>query len=118
MIQHIVLFRPRAEITHEQLATFIGAFERASREIPGVVRASVGRDAKLAIDYAGEFSAARYPYSAVIEFADRAGLLTYLTHPLHLALGKLFWQTCESTIILDAEVVDAKQESLRPFLEG
>ena len=116
MIQHIVLFRPKAEVDAEQLTVFADAFERACREIPSVVRAAVGRDAKLAVDYAGEFSAARYPYSAVIEFTDRKGLFAYLTHPLHLTLGRQFWQTCESTIILDVEVVDAKTESLTTFV--
>jgi hypothetical protein len=40
----------------------------------------------------------------------------YLQHPLHVALGRLFWQSCESTVILDAEVVDAKTQSLSSFV--
>lgn len=113
MIQHIVLFKPRPEATRGELETFITAFERACREIPGIARAIVGKDAQLGVDYAGEFADQRYKYSAVIEFADRAALFTYLQHPLHVALGRLFWQSCESTVILDAEVVDATTESLR-----
>jgi Stress responsive A/B Barrel Domain len=112
VIQHIVLFKPRAEATRDDLEAFIAAFERACREIPGVARALVGSDAQLGVDYAGEFADQRYKYSAVLDFADRAALFTYLQHPLHVALGKLFWRTCESTVILDAEVVDAKVEKL------
>lgn len=112
MIQHIVLFKPRAEATRAELEEFIATFERACREIPGVARARVGKDAELGVNYAGEFADQRYKYSAVIEFADRAALFTYLQHPLHVALGKLFWRTCESTVILDADVVDAKVEKL------
>ena len=115
MIQHIVLFKPRPEATRDELAAFITAFEHACREIPGVARAIVGKDAELGVNYAGEFADQRYKYSAVIDFADRAALFTYLQHPLHMALGLLFWKTCESTVILDAEVVDAKTESLARF---
>lgn len=117
MIQHIVLFKPRDGATRDELEAFITAFERACREIPGVSRAMVGKDAKLGVNYAGEFADQRYTYSAVIEFADRASLFTYLQHPLHVALGRLFWQACESTVILDAEVVDARTESLAAFVD-
>jgi hypothetical protein len=113
MIQHIVLFKPRETATRDELEAFINAFERACREIPGVARAIVGKDAALGVNYAGEFADQRYKYSAVLDFVDRAALFTYLQHPLHVALGQLFWRTCESTVILDAEVVDAKTESLK-----
>lgn len=116
MIQHIVLFKPRPDATPEDLEAFITAFERACREIPGVARALVGKDAELGVNYAGEFADQRYKYSAVIEFADRAALFVYLQHPLHVALGRLFWKTCESTVILDADVVDAKATSLAQFV--
>lgn len=116
MIQHIVLFKPRDDATRDELEAFITAFERACREIPGVARAVVGKDAQLGVDYAGEFADQRYTYSAVMDFADRAALFSYLQHPLHVALGKLFWRTCESTVILDAEAADAKTESLAKFV--
>jgi len=118
VIQHIVLFKPRPEATRDQLEAFITAFERACREIPGVARAIVGKDAELGVDYAGEFADQRYKYSAVIEFTDRAALFTYLQHPLHVALGRLFWQSCESTVILDAETIDVTRESLAQFVGG
>jgi hypothetical protein len=116
VIQHIVLFKPRDGATREELDALISAFERACREIPGVARAIVGKDAQLGVDYAGEFADQRYKYSAVIDFSDRAALFTYLQHPLHVALGQLFWRTCESTVILDAEAIDAKSASLAESL--
>lgn len=51
---------------------------------------------------------ADYPFAAVIEFDDAVGLKAYLAHPAHGALRTLFWQSCEATVIIDVETVDAR----------
>ena len=49
--------------------------------------------------------------------ANAAGLAAYFAHPLHLPLAKLFHQTCEATLIVNAETRDANGP-LGDFLLG
>jgi hypothetical protein len=100
MIAHIVLFRPRADVTPGEQRAFIVALENACRHVPTIRRATIGRS--LPNDNGADF-----PYTAVIEFDDEAGLTAYLAHPLHVPLAELFRQTCAATMIVNAETTDA-----------
>ena len=115
MIAHIVLFRPKADLNLDARREFAEIFQRTCREVSSVRRARIGRALASDMGYVGAFDA-RYTFSAVIEFDDQAGLLEYLVHPAHQTLGKLFWETCEATAILDVEMADAVNDSLAPFL--
>jgi hypothetical protein len=108
VIAHIVLFRPRADITAADRHAFVTALERACRDVPMIRRATVGRS----VD--GD-RGAEFPYTAVIEFDSEADLDAYIAHPLHLPLAKLFRQTCEATVIVNARTKDGR-ESLKEFL--
>jgi hypothetical protein len=100
MISHIVLFRPRPDVTEEERRAFVQALEFACRGVPSIRRVRVGRS--LADDNGRE-----YPYTAVMEFDDATGFAAYLAHPLHLPLARLFHQTCAATLIVNAETTDA-----------
>jgi hypothetical protein len=50
-----------------------------------------------------------FPYAAIAEFDDRAGLTSYLTHPAHLALGEQFNATVEAALVFDYDAVDASE---------
>jgi hypothetical protein len=108
MISHIVLFRPRADVTPGDRRAFVAALEDACRRVPTIRRATIGRS--LPDDTGRDF-----PYTAVIEFDDKAGLTAYLSHPLHGPLANLFRQTCAATMIVNAETTDAGTP-LAPFL--
>jgi hypothetical protein len=43
MVSHIVLMKPRADLTPAERQAFVAAFERAVREIPSVRHVRVGR---------------------------------------------------------------------------
>jgi hypothetical protein len=102
MISHIVLFRPRADVTPGEQRAFVAALENACRQVPTIRRATIGRS--LPDDNGRDF-----PYTAVIEFDDEAGFTTYLAHPLHVPLAALFRQTCAATVVVNAEATDAGQ---------
>lgn len=102
MISHIVLFRPRADVTPDDERAFVVALENACRHVPTIRRATIGRS--LPHDQGPDF-----PYTAVIEFDDEAGLTTYLAHPLHVPLAALFRQTCAATVVVNAETTDAER---------
>ena len=53
-----------------------------------------------------------YPYAAVVEFDDLAGLQTYLNHPQHEKLGALFYQLLESGLVYDYETIHAPQDTV------
>jgi hypothetical protein len=110
MISHVVLFRPRADVTDAERLAFVDALEQACRQVPSVRRARIGRS--LADDNGRE-----YPYSAVMEFDDVAGLRAYLAHSIHQPLARLFHQTCEATLVVNAETRDAGAP-LSDFLLG
>src|SRR5947199_5400813 len=46
MVTHVVLMKPRADLSADERRAFVAAFERATREIPSVVAVRVGRRVK------------------------------------------------------------------------
>lgn len=108
MIAHIVLFRPRADLSATERAAFIRAIEAASRQIPSIRRFSVGR--RLLRDRPYESAMGRdYPYAAVIEFDDLEGLSAYLDHPAHEEIARLWATTGAETLVYDYEMREASE---------
>jgi len=102
MITHIVLMRPRNDLTAADRRSFVAAFETALREIPSVRGARIGRRVKHGAAY--ESAAADFDYIATIEFDDIAGLQTYLQHPAHQPVGDLFGRLLSSAMAFDFDV--------------
>jgi hypothetical protein len=116
MIAHVVLFNPKPAASKELLLSCAKLLERLSREVPGVIRASVGRTIEIDAGYPREFGEKTYQNVCVLEFEDKASLINYLNNQLHRELGRLFWEICDSAVILETEMVDAKRESLTRLL--
>jgi len=116
MIGHIVLFNPRPTATKEQLRSFAQSISRTCASIPAVHRATVGKRLHIDAGYTRNFGDKTYDYLAIMEFEDTRGLLEYLRHPLHEKLGRLFWEMCESTVIVEVELADGKSRDLVEFL--
>jgi len=57
-----------------------------------------------------------YDFAAVLEFKDRKALLAYLRDPIHQELGRLFWESCERTVVSEVEFRDGQDPSLSEFL--
>lgn len=115
MIAHIVLFRPKSGVTSEQRRSFAQALAAVGRDIGEIKRAFVGRAVDLAVGYQQQLGETTYPYAAVIEFDDTSGLVAYLNHPTHAELGRLFWEFCDATTIVDVETADL-DDGLGDFL--
>ena len=103
MIAHVVLFEPKSTMSDGERVAFSTALNGAFSAIPGIERARVGRRISPDIQYALDLGQSNYEYAAVLEFADLDRLKAYLSHPAHQELGRLFWQNCSSTVILDVE---------------
>ena len=105
MITHVVLFQPRPDITPAEKQELADAVRLACTEAPSVQRFEIARAVDVGAGYSQKVGGSPYEYVAIIEFKDRAGLLSYLNHPTHERLGQLFWKACESTAIIDAETL-------------
>jgi hypothetical protein len=106
MLFHIVLFRPRPNLSAPEIADLIRAVEDAHRDIPSIRRFHVGRRVVHGAGYEALMREA-LDYAAVIEFDDLDGLQAYLGHPAHRALGPRFMQSFESSLIFDYAMTDA-----------
>lgn len=103
MFVHIVLFRPRAGIADSDRDAMFAALHTAATGIPSVRRFHVGARVTHGAAYEALMSQ-DFPFAAIIEFDDLAGLQAYLRHPHHEALGQLFYRLQEAALAYDYEV--------------
>ena len=103
MVWHLVLMKPRADLSSGDRQALVDAFNRAVREIPSVREVRMGRRVTHGAAY--EASA---PDSAdflvSIGFDDLAGLQAYLRHPAHEELGARFRESLSSALVYDFEM--------------
>jgi hypothetical protein len=110
MLFHIVLFRPRPDLTPTDRAGLVAALESALQRISSIRKFHIGRRVTHGADYE-KLMPVSLDYAAVIEFDDLAGLKEYLEHPAHQALGSRFMSSLESSAIFDYQMQD--DEALR-----
>lgn len=103
MISHIVLFKPRADLSEEARRRLAESFERALRQIPSIRGARVGRRLLHGRGYESLMTV-NYQYAAVIDFDDEVGLKAYLDHPAHHDLGAQFFEAFEQALMYDFEL--------------
>ena len=103
MVSHLVLMKPRADLSPADRHALVDAFERAIREIVTVRDVRVGRRMTHGAGYEQAMPDTA-DYLIVIDFDDVAGLQTYLRHPAHEALGARFTQSLSSAWVYDFEV--------------
>ena len=114
MIVHLVLFRPRPSLTHDQRHALAAAFARALETIPSIRRAHVGQRITIGRSYE-QLMRDDFPYVAVIEFDSREALLQYLDHPSHQQLASTFFESFEDALMYDFEL-QGGTAALAPFL--
>jgi hypothetical protein len=110
MVWHLVLMKPRPDLSIEDRRALLDAFDRACREIPTVREVRVGRRFTFGAGYEAVTPDAA-DYMIAIGFPDRAGLQTYLRHPAHQELGARFGHSLSSAMVYDFE--ETRLEDLR-----
>ena len=108
MVSHVVLMKPRPDLTASARTALVDAFERAVREIPTVRDVRIGRRIAHGAGYEA-VAPDTADYLAMIDFDDLAGLQAYLRHPAHEQLGARFGESLSAALVYDFEVggVDA-----------
>jgi len=103
MLTHLVLMKPRPDLSAADRAALLDAFERAVREIPTVRNVRIGRRIVHGAGYEA-VAPDLVEYLAAIDFDDVGGLQAYLRHPAHDDLGARFGQALSSAMVFDFEV--------------
>jgi hypothetical protein len=106
VIAHVVLFKPKANITPQEKGLFAQSFKDTCTCVQTIRKASIGRVLSFNSFPAELLGDKTYEFAAYLEFDDLAGLKAYLEHPKHAELAGLFWRFCESTVYADVEMLD------------
>jgi len=106
MIQHIVLFRPKASLSESERQALIAALREAIDGIACIKRAVVGRRVLLGRPGYETLMAEHFEYSAILEFDSEADLRAYLDHPAHNHLGRLLFTAAEAVLAYDFAETD------------
>ena len=105
MTIHVVLFRPRPDISDEERDGLLDAMRVAARDIPTVRGFRIGAHIVEPVPYVMS-GFPSFPWIALLEFDDEAGLRAYLAHPLHRDLGVRFNTLAEAALIYDYTVAE------------
>ena len=105
MILHVVLFRPRKELSADARRGLAEALRRAIDEISAIKRIRIGRRRTHGRPYE-QLMREDYTHAAILEFEDMAALRAYLEHPSHADLGARFFECFEQALMYDFDVRD------------
>jgi hypothetical protein len=108
VIAHVVLFRPRADLSASERTALVQAFARALRDIPSIRRSRIGTRVTHGRGYE-QVMRENYQYAAVLEFDDMAGLKAYLEHPAHEALAERFYASFDVALMYDYEMREGEE---------
>lgn len=104
MISHLVLLKPRADLSDTGRERLVSAFERAVGAIPVVRNVRVGRRVRLGAGYEATMPDIA-DYLVLLDFDDEDGLTEYLRHPAHADLGARFSDSLAAALVFDFEAV-------------
>lgn len=103
VLWHVVLVKPRPDLSAEDRTAFVAAFERAVSTVPSVREVRVGRRVKHGAGYE-DAMADTADYLATIAFDDLAGLQAYLRHPAHDEIAARFGESLSSALVYDFDM--------------
>jgi hypothetical protein len=107
MLRHVVLFRPRPDLSVEHSKSLLSALARALAEISAIRRFTLGLRVKHGAEYE-RLMDEDFAFAAILEFDDLAGLHEYLGHPAHRDLGTRFMSSLAASAIYDYEEIDRR----------
>jgi hypothetical protein len=116
VISHLVLLKPRPDLSDVDRDRLLAAFETAVRQIPSVRGVRLGRRVKVGAAYDVQMPDSA-DYFVLIDFSDQDGLAAYLNHPAHAELGARFAHALAAGLVYDFEILRGVEE-LRRLLEA
>jgi hypothetical protein len=107
VITHVVLFRPRADVSKQDRALLADALRTAIRQIPSIRRVRFGTRVTHGRGYE-QLMRVNYEYAALLDFDDLAGLKAYLEHPAHETLAARFFGVMDEGLMYDFDVLEGE----------
>jgi hypothetical protein len=114
VIAHLVLFRPRPDLSVDDRRALADSLATALRQIPSIRSARIGRRVTHGRAYEALMHV-NYEYAAALEFEDLAGLKLYLAHPAHEGLAARFFESVADALMYDFDLKDG-EEGIRALL--
>jgi hypothetical protein len=105
MILHVVLFRPRKDLSAVARRELVQALARAIDEISAISRVRIGRRHTHGRPYE-LLMREDYTHAAILEFENHAALRAYLDHQNHADLAARFFECFEQALMYDFDVKD------------
>jgi Stress responsive A/B Barrel Domain len=106
MIAHVILFKPRPELTAGERDGLLKTLEAAATGIPAIRRLRLGARVRHGRPGYEQMMKEDFEYVVIIEFDDLQALGAYLAHPQHAAIGKHFSESAAAALAYDYEMVD------------
>ena len=75
MITHVVLLKPKAETTPDEMRQILAQVQTLQQSIPGIIDVQIGKN--LSMNQQG------YTYGFIMHFIDAEHLKAYALHPAH-----------------------------------
>jgi hypothetical protein len=113
MTWHLVLMKPRPDLSEAERQALVDALERAVRGIPTVRDVRIGRRVRHGAGYEAAMPDTA-DFMLALAFDDLSGLQAYLRHPAHADLGARFGQSLSSGLVYDFEV--SRMEGLEKLI--
>jgi stress responsive alpha/beta barrel protein len=106
MIAHVILFKPKAELSDGERQMVLDGLSAAARGIPAIKKLRVGQRVKHGLPGYEQAMHENFEYAVIVEVDDIEGLKAYLAHPLHQAIGGHFTQSSSAALAYDYEMQD------------
>jgi hypothetical protein len=107
MIAHVVLLKPKPDLTEQQRAEALEIIRRAAADLPDVRRFQLGRRVKHGLPGYEQLMSQDFEFALIIEVEDVEALKRYLQAPAHVDLGNLFYTATAAALAYDYALEDA-----------
>jgi hypothetical protein len=104
VIAHIVLLRPRADLTEDERRAALETLSRAAAGVPEIRSLRLGRRVRHGLPGYEQKMAQDYDVALIVEVDDLAALTRYLRAPAHQALGDLFSTATDAALAYDYDM--------------
>ncbi len=104
MIAHIVLLKPRPDLTEGERTAALETLKRAAADLPEVRSFRFGQRVTHGLPGYERMMTLDYEFALIIEFDDVPALTRYLTAPAHRALGDLFSTATAAALAYDYDL--------------
>jgi hypothetical protein len=93
VIAHVVLFKPKAETTPQEIEQVLKQVRKLQQSIPGIVDVQAGEN--ISEKHQG------YTYGFIMRFVDETHLQAYAPHPAHQPVSDAIRRVCSHVIDFD-----------------